>query len=305
MKSGFAILVFATAAFLKADDFASHFAVVMIDDETEAKLGAFPYDRAIMAKAVDACVRAGAKAVVLKFFFDQPKSEAGDAALRDAMTRIPVALQVRLENSEGRPLPIPPQFSFGKAHLPAAVRGDLGWIPLPGLMDAAVAVGFVDFDGPTIPLVEEYRGVGYRSLLLCCLELALDAPASVEPGRIHIGRGFLPVSALNTFHADLGQLESIKVIPFVQLLSGEVTEAEIKKRVVVIGLDSARTPTLATERGRIKIHRFFIQCLAASYRTWTANQALEHNDPRRHASCCAPVAPSEIVAHLSSEVIRR
>ena len=28
------------------------------------------------------------------------------------------------------------------------------------------------------------------------------------------------------------------------------------------------------------------------------NQALEHNDPRRHASCCAPVAPTGIVAHL-------
>ena len=29
-----------------------------------------------------------------------------------------------------------------------------------------------------------------------------------------------------------------------------------------------------------------------------ANQALEHNDPIRHASCCAPVAPTGIVAHL-------
>ena len=29
-----------------------------------------------------------------------------------------------------------------------------------------------------------------------------------------------------------------------------------------------------------------------------ANQALEHNDPSRHASCCAPVAPTGIVAHL-------
>jgi hypothetical protein len=28
------------------------------------------------------------------------------------------------------------------------------------------------------------------------------------------------------------------------------------------------------------------------------NQALEHNDPSRHASCCAPVAPTGIVAHL-------
>jgi len=28
------------------------------------------------------------------------------------------------------------------------------------------------------------------------------------------------------------------------------------------------------------------------------NQALEHNDPSRHAGCCAPVAPAGVVAHL-------
>jgi hypothetical protein len=305
MKISLAILVLATAAFLKADDFASHFAVVMIDDETEAKLGSFPYDRAIIAKAVDACAHAGAKAVVLKFFYDQPKSEAGDAALCDAMTRIPVALQVRLENSEGRPLPIPARFRFSKAHLPTAVRGDLGWIPLSSLMDAAATIGFVDFDSPAIPLVEEYRGVGYRSLILCCLELAMDAQATAEPDRIRIGRGFLPVSSLNAFHADLGQLESIKVISFMQLLSGGVTESEIKNRVVVIGLDSAKTPTLETEHGRMKVHRFFIQCLAASYRAWRANQALEHNDPSCHAGCCAPVAPAGGVAHRTLAKNRR
>jgi CHASE2 domain len=270
-----ALLLLATATAQKADDFASRFSVVLIDDATEAKLGAFPYDRGVIARAVEACAHAGARAVVLKFFFDRPKSAAGDADLCEAMTKIPVVLQARLDSSEGTTRPIPEKFRFAQKPTPVAVKGDRGWIPLPGFMDSATAVGFVDFDGPTIPLVEEYRGVAYRSLVLCCLELALQAPARAEPNRIYIGKGFLPVSALNSYQADISRLEPLKPISFARLLSGEVERTEIENRVVIIGLDSAGTPTVATEHGRMKIHRFFIQCLAASYYAVQANQTPE------------------------------
>lgn len=271
MKTALTLLIFVAATVLRADDFASRFAVVMIDDETEAKLGAYPYDRAVFAKAVDACADAGAQAVVLKFFFDLPKSAKGDAALRDAMTRIPVALQARLESSEGTQLQIPEKFRLGE-QATTAVRGDRGWIPLRSLMSSAAAVGFVDFDSPTIPLIEEYQGVAYRSLVLCCLELALNAPARVAPNRIYLGERFLPVSAANSFQADLSQLESLKIISFARLLAGDVPKAELEQRVILIGLDSRKIPTLATEHGRMKIHRFFVQCLAATYRALQANQ---------------------------------
>src|ERR1041385_4595241 len=101
----------ALACVAHASDFSSKFAVVMIDDETEAKLGPFPYDRSIMAKVVERCAENGAKAVALKFFFDLPKSPAGDKALQRAMAKIPVLLQARLEPESGTSQSMPEKFS--------------------------------------------------------------------------------------------------------------------------------------------------------------------------------------------------
>ncbi|MEI6862333.1 MAG: CHASE2 domain-containing protein, partial [Verrucomicrobiota bacterium] len=257
MKLWCPVLVFlAVAARALGGDFASDFAVVMVDDATERKLGAFPYDRAQYAKAIDACVRLEAKAVVLKFFFDQAKSPEGDAALATAMKKLPVAIQTRLEATEGTAQMLAPRFKFGDHRLPAAERGDLGWMPLPALLDAAAALGFVDFDGPTIPLVEEYRGASYRSLVLCCLELATGKPARAEAGgKIYVGDGWLPVDANNVWHGSLKAAEPVKTIAFADLLDGTVPAGSIAGRVIILGWDSAKTPTLPTERGEMRIHQ--------------------------------------------------
>ncbi len=260
------------AAHARAGDFGSDFAVVMIDDATETKLGPFPYDRAIYAKAIDACARLKAKAVVLKFFFDLPKSADGDAALAAAMKKIPVALQARLEPTEGTAQSIPPRFRFGDKPLPAAERGELGWIPLPALLDSAAAVAFVDFDGPVIPLVEEYRGAPYKSLVLCCLEMTTGAQARVEPGKIFVGQGWLPVDGKNVFHSELGQLEPLQPISFASLLAGDVKPEAVAGRVVIIGWDSQRTDTLPTKLGPMGIHRLFVQCLVLAHRQLNASQ---------------------------------
>ena len=60
------------------------FLFVNIDTATEAKLGEFPIDRAHVAKAVDLLTNAGAKAVVLKFFYDLPSNARSDDALQKA-----------------------------------------------------------------------------------------------------------------------------------------------------------------------------------------------------------------------------
>ncbi len=256
----------------RARDFASDFAFVIIDDATEAKPGPFPYDRAMYAKAIDACVRLKAKAVVLKFFFDLPKSADGDTALAAAMKKIPVVLQARLEATEGTAQSIPPRFRFGDKLLPAGERGDLGWIPLPALLDSAAAVGFVDFDRPVIPLVEEYRGVAYKSLVLCCLEQATGAQARVEPGKVFIGKGWLPVDGQNVFHSDFGELEPLQPISLASLLAGEVKPEAITGHVVILGWDSKNTDTLNTKLGSMRIHRVFLQCLAICHRQLSASQ---------------------------------
>lgn len=90
----YAVVIFVVmAVWARAGDLASTFAFVMIDDESETRLGDFPYDRAMYAKAIDACARAKAKGVVLKFFLDRPKSVEGDNALGVSMRQLPVVLQ--------------------------------------------------------------------------------------------------------------------------------------------------------------------------------------------------------------------
>jgi CHASE2 domain-containing sensor protein len=59
----------------------SPFIVVFIDAKTEKALGPFPYDRAVLAKAIDKTASSGARGVVLKFFIDKPKTPDGDRAL--------------------------------------------------------------------------------------------------------------------------------------------------------------------------------------------------------------------------------
>jgi len=253
--------------------FPADFAVVMIDDTTEKKLGPFPYDRAKMAAAVDACGRLHAKAVVLKFFFDQAKSSDGDAALARAMGEVPVAIQACLNSDDGLPQDLPARFEFEDVGARAKVRGVRGWIPLPALMEAASRVGFVDFNSPDIPLVERYRGAPYESLVLCCLELATGTRASSpKKGRIEIGEGFLPVDPLNVYRATPDGSEAYGTISFANLLEGSVDEGEIRGRVVIIGMDTAKMPTLTTPAGAVGIHRYFVQCLASAYRDLVANR---------------------------------
>ena len=251
-----------------AREFNAEFAVVMVDDATEKKLGAFPYDRAEYAKAVDACARLHAKAVVLKFFLDRPRSAAGDAALAAAMKNIPVLLQARLEATEGTPQELPARFRYAGGGQPAAaVGGQLGWIPLPLLLDSAAGVGFVDFDRAEIPLIEEYRHAPFKSLVLGCLELATGEPAhATGNGRIELGAQFMAVDGQNVHHAVLEPMEDLKIISFASLLEDRVAPDAIAGRVVIIGWDSAQTPALAAPRGPMKLHRFFVECLAATWR---------------------------------------
>lgn len=251
----------------RAKDFSSSFAVVMIDDVTEAASGPFPYDRSVMASAVEQCARAKAKSVVLKFFFDLTKSESGDRALADSMKRIPVVLQARLEQSEGTAAEIPERFRLAPHPLPTARSGKLGWIPLPALMDAAADLGFVDFTDANIPMVEEFRGAPYKSLVLCCLESALGVSAQIESGkRIVLGNRFLPLDQQNMSRGSLSRLEPLRLISFARLIAGEMNPDELEGRVVIIGYDGKNSPSLPTDHGEMKAHRLFIQCLAESYR---------------------------------------
>ena len=86
------------------------FAVVFIDARSEAALGPFPYDRDVYDKGIEALAAAKARGVVLKFFIDRPKSDEGDKALGEAMGKVKVILQARLDPEEAHPNPLPERF---------------------------------------------------------------------------------------------------------------------------------------------------------------------------------------------------
>src|SRR6059036_2240788 len=108
----------------------SRFVAVFIDTKTENALGPFPYDRAVLAKAIDKAVESGARGVVLKLFIDKPRTVDGDRALVNAAKRTKLILQARIDNNEPTPNPLANRFAL---HMPIdgkMLSGKSGWLPL-------------------------------------------------------------------------------------------------------------------------------------------------------------------------------
>lgn len=265
-----ALLLTVTA--LRSEGFGERFAFVVIDEKTEKQYGPVPLDRRIVAKAVDACRTAGAKGVVLKFFYDQPKEAGGDAALAEAISKLPVAIQARLSEADGTETEIPTRFAI-HVKLPAEIQGTRGWIPLPSLLNSAAQVGFVDYKNPEeVPMVVEYRDKSFKSLVLICLEMAYDSAAKFEEGeRIYIGRKYLAASSRYSLGVKFSEAESIQPISLVDLLSGESGQ-DLKGRVVVIGYDTPKAPSINVFGKSYGTHRYFIECLASAQRDLAATR---------------------------------
>lgn len=261
MRIRLLFLLFCASA-LSAGQFKDQFAFVTLDERSEQSLGAMPVDRAVIARAVTACKDAQAKAVVLKFFYDLPKSEEGDAALARAIAALPVALQARLEGDEAATTPLLPRFAI-QGQPRSNVSGDRGWIPLPLFQAAASHVGFVDFTNFEVPTVEIYQGVHYKSLIINCLELAYGVNAVYKSEAVMIGERYLPVDLANVFHASLVSV-SVEAISLVDLIKGD-TNYLIRDKVVILGWDSPKTPSITVEGRTVAIHRFFVECLASAH----------------------------------------
>ena len=181
------------------------FVVVFIDAASEAKFGAFPLDRSLLAKAIRQTGHLRAKGVVLKFFLDQPREESSDLSLANALTNVPVQLQARINNAEAHPNPLPDRFTLPQVKAQTEITGQSGWIPLPTFIANANDVGFVDFSSATeVPLLETYQSRTVKSLALCCIELAIGNPVVIAPdGRMKFGVNELRVDSRNCVTARL------------------------------------------------------------------------------------------------------
>jgi len=267
------VFVFAQAAHR------SPFIAVFVDDATERALGPFPYDRSKYVEAFSALREAKAKAVVFKFFMDQPKPGAGDDELSAEIKKMPVLLQARIDPSELHPNPLPVSFGCGSQvegdphHL---LSGQSGRIPLEKFSESCAGIGFVDKaskkDILNIPMVLKYKDTVFPSLELAALEQVFGESATIFLGdKMTLSGHSLAVDASGQIHAKLPAKDQIDSISFIDVITGTFDKKRVAGKIVILGFDAKETPVLATLLGPLRIHRLFYYSVVSLYEQLEAN----------------------------------
>lgn len=252
----------------------SPFVGVFIDSRTESKLGPFPYDRAVLARTVEALHKLRARGVVVKFFLDSPKSAEGDRKLGASMKKVPVLLQAGLFGAKAPSNPLPARFYFSLKGKPGpTLSGQEADLPLPLFADNAHGVGFVDVadmaQPQLVPAFVKYRKGTVKSLWVEALELATGSPAVIEPAaRVRVGPRSLPLDQNNQLKVVVGK-EPVVVHSLLDLLEGRVTRPQIEGKVVVLGYDGEKMEKMATPAGSMRAHRWVLISLIA---VWEASK---------------------------------
>ena len=252
----------AHAAPITAKPESSPFVLVMIDLESEKKLGAFPIDRRYIAKAINILADAKAKAVVLKFFYDRPaKNPASDTTLVSALQRTKVLLQARIDDAEASTNALPERFYVNQSGSKTIINGKSGWVPLPTISAHAHQVGFVDVSTyESVPMFERYQGKLVKSLTLAAIQTALDdAPISLQPGKdIGIGNKRLVIDARDEVVLSAEAFKRpINALPLHDLLAKRVDVTALAGKVVVIAYDGEKMKPISTKAGEFTPHRLF------------------------------------------------
>lgn len=222
-------------------------------------------DRSVYATAIARAKEGGAKAVVLKFFFDRPSTPTADAKLADAIASMPVYLQFAFEKNakvEGQSVW---RNDFGPENLKVFFHGSPSLMPLPLLRKNATGLGFVnvlpDPDYDRVEIIGSTGvGVGIApSLQLLSIEADVGARVSVREMRFS-------VDAKNYEIGDDGRVrcpwldtrpEEYSLFAF---LDGHVPMSEIRDRVVVIGNTRHDTPRYSVpQNANLPVHEAFFR----------------------------------------------
>ncbi len=243
--------------------------IVMVDHAAEKELGGFPLDRGQLAHAIEVIEHDGARAIVIKFFLDQPRTKEGDERLTATLKagKVPVVLQARIDETELKPNPLAPRFIRTDLSLApgAALAGTNGWLPLTSFADTATAVGFIDDLNPA-PVLELYRGQTVPSLYLATLELMLGGKVEIEPNRSLRFKGpALPLDAKNRVHLPWPKEDNLAYVALLDLLRGTTPRGTLQDKVVILAYDGEQMQTFDTPIGKVKAHRLFYYELCSLY----------------------------------------
>ena len=265
----------APVAITPATSSVSPFELVLVDSASEKQIGGFPVDRAVISKAITILKQAGARAVVLKFYYDQPgKSPEGDKALADAIGSMKTLLQARIDEAELQANPLPARFITGvvTGNFKSSLTGTSGWIPLAPFAAAAFDVGFVDIASPdSVPMIESYQNKPVKSLTLAALEIAARETAKIDSGvRVTLGKKSVLLTEDNQVVLKLSSVALPDYVSFTALLGGKINSAQLQEKfrdkVVVIGYDGEKMHFLTTNASIVKAHRLFYLALLDVYR---------------------------------------
>jgi adenylate cyclase len=246
-----------------ANPSAHPFALVMIDDATEAQYGRFPLSRDLTAKVVTKLTQGGARAVVLKFFYDEPRDASVDGALASAMARSVVILQARIDEAITMPNAIAPRFALGVPAGPTVIEGKSGWIPVPVLSNRAAAIGFADATRTDrVPSFVRYQDRAMPSLTVATIAMALGGVTPViQPGKqIMFGNKTLPLddgSQILLTPSAFDDAERLGYLSFADVLSDKPLPASLRGKVVVVGYHGSQMHRLSTNAGSLKAHQVF------------------------------------------------
>ena len=263
MKLLIAVLLLATSMSVWAAPAGQHpFALVMIDEASESRFG-FPVDRAVVGQAVDKLAAAGVKAVVLKFFFDQPGKNTSDSALANALGKTRVLLQARIDDSEATSNRIPDRFAVNVPAGPVAVSGKSGWVPMPMFANRAHNIGFVDIiSADRVPAFERLLDKNYLSLTVATLAVASsDAKVAIHPGQqLRIGPKSITLdgkSQIVLSRAAYQDADSTTYFSFADVVDGKASLQSLRGKVVVLGYHGSKMHSVSTSAGAVKAHLAF------------------------------------------------
>jgi hypothetical protein len=164
---------------------------------------------------------------------------------------------------EPNPNELPARFTLNFA-VKTALSGSSGWIPKKQFSDVAHDIGFVDFHGFPISLLERYKGQTVKSLFICSLELATGKPAVIKPtSHLEVGNIKINLGALNETEIKPTKLAEINHIPFHDILETDEWRPKVRDKVVILGYDGEKIHKIKTDHGPIPAHRLFVHVLQA------------------------------------------
>jgi CHASE2 domain-containing sensor protein len=244
-----------------------HYLFVATSDEDAGRLGPWPLDRSVYATAIARAREDGARAVVLKFFFDRPSMPEADAKLADAVASMPVYLQFAFDGDDGKAEGQPVWRSdFGPENLKVFFHGSPSLLPLPLFRKNATGIGFVNvLPDPDYDRIEILGSTGVgagiaASLQLLSIEADIGAQVSVREMRFSINGKSYEIGddgRVRCPYLDVGRPREYSLFAF---LDGQVPGDEVRDHVVVIGNTRHDTPRYPISRNAsLPVHEVFFR----------------------------------------------